>query len=47
MVFDDIPYERLVDSSFWFFLFRMQVWPSASHNATMLYERIGPILNGK
>ena len=44
---DDIPVERIIDSNFWFFLFRLQVWPSPAHNAKALYEVLIPSLNAK
>ena len=47
ITFKDIPFDRLSDSNFWFFLFRMQVWPSKSHNAEKLYCHLAPILNSK
>ena len=46
-IVDDIPIERLIDSNFWFFLFRLQVWPSPTHNARALYEILIPALNAK
>jgi len=45
LVFEDVPDARLCDSSFWFLVSRMQVWPGESHNAKMLYEMLLPGLN--
>ena len=45
LVFEDVPDARLTDSSFWFLVSRMQVWPGESNNAKMLYEMLLPGLN--
>ena len=45
LVFEDVPDARLCDSSFWFLVSRMHVWPGETHNAKMLYENILPGLN--
>ncbi len=44
---DEIPQQKILDSSFWFMLLRMQIWPSESHNAALLYETLLPFLSGK
>ena len=43
----DIPGERLMDSSFWTLLFRMQVYPSRKNNAAFLYTKLLPALNSR
>lgn len=45
LVFEDVPDARLCDSSFWFLVSRMHVWPGETHNAKMLYEMLLPGLN--
>ena len=48
-VIDDIPVARLHDSSFWFMLMKMQVWPMDKdmNGAKWLYETLLPYLNNK
>lgn len=43
----DIPASRLVDSSFWTVLFRMQVYPSKKNDAAFLYTKLLPSLNAR
>lgn len=43
----DIPSERMLDSSFWVLLFRMQVYPDKKNNASFLYEKLLPALNSR
>ncbi len=43
----DIPSVRLLDSSFWVLLFRMQVYPDKRNNASLLYEKLLPALNSR
>jgi len=45
----DIPSERILDSSFWILLLRMQVYPSKKHvnNAELLYTKLLPSLNSR
>jgi len=43
----DIPAARLLDSSFWILLFRMQVYPSKKNNAAFLYTKLLPALNSR
>ena len=43
----DIPSERLLDSSFWVLLFRMQVYPDKRNCASLLYEKLLPALNSR
>lgn len=43
----DIPAERVLDSSFWTILFRMQVYPSRRNNAAFLYTKLMPALNSR
>ena len=43
----DIPASRLMDSSFWAILFRMQVYPSRKNNAAFLYTKLLPALNSR
>lgn len=43
----DIPSDRLMDSSFWVLLFRMQVYPNKRNNAGFLYEKLLPALNSR
>eukprot|EP00960_Hanusia_phi_P029240 747854-Hanusia_phi.AAC.2 len=45
MVFQDIPENKLTDSSFWFMLSRMLVWPNEENKAKLLYETFLPHLN--
>jgi len=45
LVFEDVPDARLCDSTFWFLVSRMHVWPAETHNAKMLYEMLLPGLN--
>ncbi len=47
LVFDDIVPERVLDSAFWFLLFRMHVFPSNSYTPRLLYEQLLPGLNSK
>ena len=47
VIVDDISAARVTDSAFWMILFSMQVWPSARHNADMLYNQLLPYLNFK
>lgn len=43
--FTNIPIDRLTDSSFWFFLFKLKVYPHESHTPEFLYETLLPYLN--
>jgi hypothetical protein len=43
----DIPSSRLLDSTFWTLLFRMQVYPSKRNNAELLYTKLLPALNSR
>ena len=43
----DIKSERILDSSFWVLLFRMQVYPNKNNNACLLYEKLLPALNSR
>ena len=43
----DIPASRLLDSTFWVVLFRMQVYPSKKNNAEFLYTKLLPALNAR
>lgn len=43
----DIPSERVMDSSFWILLFRMQVYPSRKNDAAFLYTKLMPALNSR
>lgn len=43
----DIPSTRLLDSTFWVVLFRMQVYPSKRNNAEFLYTKLLPALNAR
>ena len=43
----DIPGERVLDSTFWTLLFRMQVYPSRRNNAAFLYTKLMPALNSR
>lgn len=43
----DIPAERVLDSTFWTLLFRMQVYPSRKNNAAFLYTKLMPSLNSR
>ena len=43
----DIPSKRLMDSSFWTILFRLQVYPSKKNDAEFLYTRLLPALNSR
>jgi Variant SH3 domain. len=43
----DIPRDRLIDSSFWVLLFRMQVYPDKKNNAEFLYTKLLPALNSR
>jgi hypothetical protein len=43
----DIPRDRLLDSSFWVLLFRMQVYPDKKNNAEFLYTKLLPALNSR
>ncbi len=43
----DIPSARLLDSSFWVLLFRMQVYPDKKNTAGLLYEKLLPALNSR
>jgi len=45
MFFDGIPRSRLADSSFWFMLFRLVVFPHAENTPARLYEVLLPYLN--
>jgi hypothetical protein len=49
LVVDDIPVAKLHDSSFWFMLMKMQVWPlpTEMRGAKVLYETLLPYLNHK
>lgn len=42
---EDVSLSRLMDSSVWFMLLRMTVYPSPTHNCEMLYEQCVPLLN--
>ena len=41
----NIPSQRIMDSTFWVVLFRMQVYPSKRNNAEFLYTKLLPSLN--
>jgi hypothetical protein len=43
----DIPKDRVLDSTFWTLLFRMQVYPSRKNNAAFLYTKLLPSLNSR
>lgn len=43
----DIPASRILDSTFWVLLFRMQVYPSRKNNAAFLYTKLLPSLNSR
>jgi len=43
----DIPAARILDSTFWTLLFRMQVYPSRKNNAAFLYTKLLPALNSR
>jgi len=43
----DIPAARVLDSTFWTLLFRMQVYPSKKNNAAFLYTKLMPSLNAR
>ena len=43
----DVPSNRLMDSTFWTLLFRMQVYPSRKNNAAFLYTKLLPALNSR
>jgi len=43
----EIPPERLLDSTFWTLLFRMQVYPSKRNDAEFLYTKLLPALNSR
>ena len=43
----EIPSQRLLDSSFWILLFRMQVYPSRKNTAEFLYTKLLPALNSR
>ena len=43
----NIPAQRLMDSTFWTLLFRMQVYPSKKNNAHFLYTKLLPALNSQ
>ena len=43
----DIPAERLLDSTFWTLLFRLQVYPSRKNNAAFVYTKLLPALNAR
>eukprot|EP00937_MAST-01D_sp_MAST-1D-sp2_P002013 g2013.t1 len=43
--FDDVPFERVRDSSFWFMVYRLLVYPSPSHGPRVLYEALLPHLS--
>lgn len=43
----EIPAQRLLDSTFWILLFRMQVYPSRKNTAEFLYTKLLPALNSR
>ena len=43
----DIPSTRVLDSTFWTLLFRMQVYPSRKNTAAFLYTKLLPALNSR
>jgi hypothetical protein len=43
----DIPGHRIMDSTFWTLLFRMQVYPSRKNDAAFLYKKLLPALNSR
>jgi hypothetical protein len=43
----NIPANRLMDTTFWAVLFRMQVYPSKKNNAHFLYTKLLPALNSQ
>lgn len=43
----DIPAPRVMDSTFWTLLFRMQVYPSKKNTAAFLYTKLLPALNSR
>ena len=43
----NIPSRRLLDSTFWTILFRMQVYPSKSNTAEFFYTKLLPALNSQ
>jgi hypothetical protein len=49
LVIDEIPFARLHDSSWWFLLFKMQIWPldREMHAGKFFYETLLPYLNSK
>lgn len=42
---EDVPQEKLMDGGIWFMLFRLLTHPHATHDASLLYERLLPNLN--
>ncbi|PRP79727.1 hypothetical protein PROFUN_12661 [Planoprotostelium fungivorum] len=44
---DNISVEKLTDSSFWFFLMRLQIWPVNMNDCQTIYEVLLPSLNAK
>ena len=47
LIFDDIPIPKLMDSSWWLMILRMQVYPSAENTPELMYETFLPYLNSK
>ena len=47
LVFDEVPIPKLLDTSWWLMVLRMQVYPSAENTPELLYETFLPYLNGK
>jgi hypothetical protein len=43
----EIPSQRLLDSTFWILLFRMQVYPSRKNTAEFFYTKLLPALNSR
>lgn len=47
LTIQDIPHERITDSTFWVCLFRMQVYPSKRNTSEFLYEKLLTSLNSR
>ena len=44
---ENVPAHHVADSAFWFFLFRMQVYPDEVNGPQLLYEKLIPFLGGR
>ena len=47
LVLRDVPFQRLCETSFWVFIFRLWVFPCRKHGPRMLYQVLLPHLNCK